>query len=342
MKAIIVFLTVFFWATNVWSESVIPAETKVDHAWVQGVYWNPSVLPSWGFFADVQEETFFGAIYGYDSGEPTFIILVGSRTRMDPLEFRGDVLYVTNGGASETDVGNFTWRVGYYNAMPAARLDISSNILNYSNLLLTRFSYMEIDEIDIISGADWNIVEEILIMFADNYSITDDRLVEDGITYVLVVNNYDDDDIGVAAYYPPEQGEMFGMLVPMDEDTNNFYVFYADDTNMYGRYWLLDADESPTGSGYYFHGSTASMQEANDHAGVSSTPAHPSIQSSDAKVDLPGIMADENAIKQKKLEYMRIAEELDPMFSDEQVAEIFESVSRGLTALQGKADTSVE
>ena len=41
------------------------SEIRGDHSYVQGVYWNPDDLPGWGFFVDNQEDSLFGAIYGY-------------------------------------------------------------------------------------------------------------------------------------------------------------------------------------------------------------------------------------------------------------------------------------
>jgi len=242
-----------------WAQPI--PETYINHAWVDGVYWNQNELPGWGFFVDVQEETLFGAIYGYLNGAPTFITLQGNIISSDPLRYRGDVFSVTNGGSTATDVGSFTWEVFIVEASPAARLTISSNILNKSNLSLSRFSYVEDDKVDMFTAADWDVITRILsISFGDSFAIFDDRFEQDGITFALVVDNSDTDEIGVIGYFPPGQGDFYSMGVEFDETTMEFFVFYASDTEMFGRGWLLEDGEEPTGNGYYFHGSADTIQ----------------------------------------------------------------------------------
>lgn len=315
-----------------WSQSIVPPETKINHAWVQGVYWNPQLLPGWGFFVDVQEETLFGAIYGYMGNDSTFITLQGKMSQLDPLRFTGDVYFVTQGGGAISDVGNFTWSVTQFEASPAASLSISSNILNRSNLQLVRFVYSEIDKIDTITGADWDIVEHILITFGSNYAITDERFYDDGQTYVIVGNNDDDDDIGVASYFPSGEGDAYALMIPLDVDTDNFYVFYATDSNLYGRFWLLDDGESPTNSGYYFHGSIASMQAENNSTGdggggggATVTSDSPPVIFSDSGL-AKNAAADQKALKE--LAYDQGSSLPEPMFSQDVVSSIFERLSR--------------
>ena len=87
-RLIVLFVLLFH--HPVWAQTTI-AEVYVNQAWVDGVYWNLGVLPGWGFFVDVQEETMFGAVYGYADGEPTFITLQGSLISDNPLRYQGDV-----------------------------------------------------------------------------------------------------------------------------------------------------------------------------------------------------------------------------------------------------------
>jgi len=252
-------LYVLLFHLPVWAQTTIP-ETYVNHAWVDGVYWNQYELPGWGFFADVQEETMFGAIYGYTNGEPTFIILQGNLISDDPMRYRGDVFSSNNNGSTVTDVGSFTWEVSLYEASPAAKLTISSNILSKSNLSLIRFSYVEEDKVDMFTAANWDIVTRIFSSYADSFGISDERLIEDGITYAVVFDNADPDEMGVIGYFPPEEGDVYAMGIEFDSDTMEFFVFYASDTEMFGRGWLLDEGEEPTDNGYYFHGAADTFQ----------------------------------------------------------------------------------
>lgn len=264
MRNLFVLITLLILSTPAWCQSAVP-ETKINLAWVDGVYWNPDILPGWGFFVDAQEDTFFGAIYGYDGGSnSTFIVLQGTVTSLDPLVYQGDVFSVSNGGSTATDVGNFTWSVNYFEASPAASLTITSNILNANNLPLVRFSYVETDKVDMFTAADWNIIIRILgVTFGYHYGIYDDRIEEDGITFALVVHNEQPDEIGVIAYFPPGNGDMYALLIEFNEDTNLFAAFFASDTEMYGRSWLLDEDESPIGNGNYYRGYADTIQESH-------------------------------------------------------------------------------
>lgn len=263
MKKLVLLVLLSVFSSSLWSAASVP-ETLINHAYVKGVYWNPSQLPGWGFIVDVQEEMMFGAIYGYMGSDSTFIILQGNVTSSLPLTFRGDVFFVTGGGSASSDVGNFTWIVEDHEAAPSAKLTITSNILNRTNLNLIRFSYVEDDKVDMFTAADWNIVRRILgVTFGDHYGIFDDRVVEDGTTYALVADNTDLDKIGVIAYYSDNNGYTYAMLLPFTDGSNVFYVFLANDIEMYGRYWLLEEGENPSGNGNYFRGSADTMQASN-------------------------------------------------------------------------------
>ena len=162
MKNLFLAGILLFVSSPVWSVSAVPTDTKINLAWVDGVYWNQIQYPGWGFFVDAQEENIFGAIYGYQGGSATFVTFQGTVYIADPLQYRGDVFFVTNGGTTVSDVGNFTWSVTQTEGSPGATLTISSNILNVNNLSLERFVYVEEDKIDILTGADWNITTRIL------------------------------------------------------------------------------------------------------------------------------------------------------------------------------------
>ena len=262
MKSLLTTLLSLFIVSTAQAQSIIPDVVKIDHSWVKGLYWNPSELPEWGVFVDVQEEMMFGAVYGYKNNEPSFVVFLGSAVSLDPLTFEGDVFFVTEPGVRQDDVGDFRWVSTDDEASPAVRLTITSNILNRTNLSLVRTSYVETDKVDMLTGGDWNIIGRIMgISFGDHYSIIDTRIVQDGITYAGVVDAADTDKIGVVAYYPPEDGNAYGMLVPLTDTSNAFYVFYANNTDMYGRYWLLSEGDSPSGDGHYFRGSADTMQE---------------------------------------------------------------------------------
>ena len=317
----IVLLVALFIHLPVSAQITIP-ETKINHAWIDGVYWNPSALPGWGFFVDAQEETLFGAIYGYENGSPTFITLQGNVISEDPLRYRGDVFSVSNGGSTATDVGSFTWEVGVFEASPSASLTISSNILNRSSLVLVRFSYVEDDKVDMFTGADWDIVTRIFSSFADSFAIFDDRFVEEGITWAVVIDNADE-DVGVVGYFPPGEGDVYAMAVQFDEDTFEFFMFYASDTEMFGRGWLLDVDEEPTGNGYYFHGVADTMQMSYQTAPFSGKRAADQQES----VLPPNVINSSQLDKQQQLAGSRPEHEASEMFSPEVVSSVYGKLS---------------
>lgn len=278
MKTFFCTLALFVWSTCVVAQPGIENTVKIDHSWVQGSYWSPSQYPGWGVLVDVQDLTMFGAVYGYMGNDPSFVVFVGTATTIDPLIFSGDVYFVIEPGVEEEIVGTFTWETTQSRADPAARFSISSNILNVSNLPLIRFAYGDVDDVDTITGGDWSIVRRVLgLSFADHYAITDIRVQDEGITYAGVVDLSDEEMLGVVGYFPPEQGDIYGMLVQFDEDSNLFYLFYANNGNMFGRYWLLDTGQSPTGDGSFFRGVSDTLQSANYVGGGDPTA---SIQSS--------------------------------------------------------------
>ncbi|MFC1688287.1 hypothetical protein ACFL07_01335 [Pseudomonadota bacterium] len=307
-------------ASSAMSETMVPDVTKVNLAWVDGVYWNPQQLPGWGFFVDAQEETLFGAIYGYEGNDSTFVTLQGTVSRADPLEYRGDVFFVTNGGATVTDVGNFTWSVAEIESSPASRLTITSNILNVTNLTLIRLVYVEDDKIDILTGADWNITTRVLgISFAYSYGIYDDRVVTDGNTGALVINNVDEDEIGAAMYFSDSQENAYGIYIPFLDETDLFAVFLASDTEMFGRYWLLDPGEAPIGNGSYFHGSADTSQASNQEL-LDSAKARSNPEATSSSEKLREIR------NRQRLMYEVSPMEENPMFSDSTVQNTFEKL----------------
>lgn len=320
------------WDTSPEGGGGTESDVTIDHAFIEGVYWNPDDLPGWGFFVDVQEDTMFGAVYGYLGSDSTFITLQGTRISTDPLVYEGDVYFISNGGSSVLDVGNFTWSVGEFEASPAANLTITSNILNATNLGLVRFSYSESDKVDMLTGADWNIVRRVSGMtFGDHYAITDTRAVEDGTTFAMVVDNFDTDLIGAVGYMELDEGNFFTMLVEFDSDTFAFYVFMGSNTDMYGRYWLLDLDEEPTGDGSYFRGAVDSLQAVDDPGPggggfAESLGAAPrSVSSSDSAMNSVGISESRDL---ERMEYDSADEALEPMFSEATIRVAFEIMRR--------------
>ncbi len=284
-------------------------EVAVDHAYVRGVYVNPDELPSWGFFADVQEESFFGAIYGYLDGESTFITLQGTITSYDPLRFQGNVYSISNNGMTATDVGDFTWTVGDYAAAPAAQLTITSHILNVTELVLARFSYAEIDKIDMLTGGDWNIIRRVsdTEYFSDRYAITDTRTMADGITYADVVDYWDPTLEGRVGHFSGADGDFYGMLLEFDGTTFVFYIFIGSDTDLYGRYWLLEADEEPSGNGNHFRAAADTLQVADTRSSANNT-------------------ALESAIEKAK--YRNSRAKLEPMFSESRIQSIYKKLNQ--------------
>ena len=274
----LLFLTIMLLALPVVAtgQSAIDDVVKIDHTWVQGSYWSPGAYPGLGVLVDVQEDTMFGAVYGYMGNDPSFVVFVGSTTSIDPLVFEGQVFFVLEPGVQEEVVGSFRWETRVVNAAPAARLSITSNILNDSNLQLIRFAYLEEDEVDAVTGGDWTIATRILgITFGDHYAISDERLVDDGISYARVLDLGDTDKQGLVGYFPPGEGDFYAMLVQFDEDTDIFYVFFANNGNMYGRFWLLDEGETPTGDGNFFRGVADTLQVQNYVGGGDPTSVGP-------------------------------------------------------------------
>ena len=311
------------------------SEIRGDHSYVQGVYWNPDDLPGWGFFVDNQEDSLFGAIYGYMGSDSTFVTLQGTRSSADELIYQGDVFFVTNGGSNISDVGNFTWSVDVYEASPAALLTITSNILNATNLGLVRFQFAEKDKVDMLTGADWNIIRRLSDeTFGDHYAINDDRIVDNGITFAEVVDKTDAGKTGVVGYFPDEpfdEDSTYAMLLEFDNDTDVFYMFYGTNTDMYGRYWLVDAGDEPTGDGYHFRAAVDTWQAVDStksgSSGITSksgdTPQ--SISISDSMSNAAEFSARKDL---EKVEYDKADEELEPLFSEASIRIAFEKLAR--------------
>lgn len=249
-------------------------------------------------------------------------------TRLDPLQFQGDVFFVTQGGNAVTDVGNFTWEVAYYEATPAARLSISSNILNRSNLNLFRFVYKEIDNVDILTGAQWCTAEDLGEWYSEHYDITDERMVDEGITYAIVDDMHPlDFGPGLVAYFPPDEGDMFAMLIPYDDTSISFYVFLTTDSGMYGRYWLLDEGESPEDSGYFFRGTILAMQKANDSSGAGNLGKSGESSSEISGEISQGVIAKTDSGSHKLLQIEQGAPMATQLFAPENVSTAFDRLS---------------
>lgn len=327
MRLVILVIFLIGYVPTAYSETAVP-ETKIEHAWVQGVYWNPDLLPGWGFFVDVQEKTFFGAIYGYDGNDSTFITMQGTMTRLDPLRFQGDVYFVTQGGGAITDVGNFTWEAAYYEATPAAKLSITSNILNRSNLTLVRLVYKEIDKVDILTGTQWTTAEEIGTWYSESYEITDERISSEGKTYAVVDDMHPlDYGPGLVGYFPPGEGEMYALMVPYDDTTSSFYAFLATDSGMYGRYWMLDEGETPEGNGYFFRGTALAMQEANDSSGIGAILSRSGADPEWSEVSSQLALSRADGGSLKALEVEQTEQMANPLFAPEDISSVFEKLS---------------
>jgi len=310
-------------------------EIAVDHAYVQGVYWNPDELPGWGFFVDVQEDNMFGAVYGYDNDSSTFIVLQGTRNAVYPPRYQGDVFFVSTEGATPSDVGSFTWTADVYEASPAAMLTIRSNILNETNLDLVRFVYAEKDKVDMLTGADWNIIQrEGVVTWGDHYAINDKRIVEDGVTYAEVVDKRSPDLKGLVGYMEVAEGDFYFMEMEIDyyaPDAVILYAFVGTNTDLYGRYWLLAPGEEPTGNGQHARAAVDTFQAVNSTASASA--ALDSKPGDAAQLNsLPGSetnAAMHSALRElRTLEYDNATEELGPMFSEAMIKSAHEKLLR--------------
>jgi len=236
--------------------------------------------------------------------------------------FQGNVYFISNGGSTATDVGNFTWSVGEFEAEPAALLTITSNILNATNLGLVRLSYAEIDKVDVLTGGHWNIIRRMSNeTFGDHYEITDTRVVEEEVTYARVIDQYDTNLEGLVGYAQVEEGDFYVMLVEFDFGDFLFYAFLATDTDMYGRYWLLGPDEEPTGDGYHFRGAADTMQAASSGSSALQSNSKPSEAWPSGKKSM------------EKLEYENSSQQIDPMFPESAIQNAFKKLVRANKAI---------
>jgi len=307
-----------------WNASHDSSSRTIDHDFVKGVYWNPEELSGWGFFADVQEDQFFGAVYGYSDQESTFITLQGSLLSTFPLKFRGDVFFLSNGGTESSDVGDFTWVVGDSEAAPIATLTLTSNILDVTDLELIRFSYAEDDKVDMISGGDWNIIRRSSnSTFGDHYGISDTRTVEDEITYVTVIDRGEPSNQGRVGYFPDAEGDFYGMLVEYSEAREVFYLFLATDTDMYGRYWFLDLGEQPSGGGDHFRAAADTMQVAGSNSAANSA----MLQSLSILESKPNASNEMDIKALEMLQHKVSGGQLEPMFEESRVQYAFRKLS---------------
>lgn len=250
------------WTATTQATGGSSTEVIINHAFIQGVYWNPEELPGWGFFVDLQEDTFFAALFGYLSGQASFITMQGSAAPGEILTWEGDVYYFTDGAGGPTGekVGEFTWAAGNDMGVPAAEVTMTSNLLNVDRLPLARFSFAEQDEVDVLTGANWNVVRhESGGSSSDYYEITDNRITLDGITYAEVIDLNDLSMAGAVGFFELIEGDFYAMLVEFDDTRDAFYVFLATDSDMYGQFWLVTSGAEPEGDGEHFRATSDSL-----------------------------------------------------------------------------------
>ncbi len=226
--------------------------TEITHQFNQGIFWNPAVLPGWGFAIDVQKDILFGAIYGYDSnGDAVFITLIGTKTNSRPVRFAGDVFITNDDGNSTQDIGSFNLAAFIVSGQIGAEIDISSTILSRQDLVLQRFQYAEADPLDVFAGGDWFIVRNpASSTFSDTYNISQSRFESNNGTPNTTVFSEEDGRQGALAYFTDDF--VYGMLVEFNDTTDVFYMIAGTNATMFGRYWLLDDGESPVGAGSHF------------------------------------------------------------------------------------------
>jgi len=326
MRKFSILLALIIFAPLSWAQSDIEDSVRLNAAYIDGVYWNPSALPGWGFFIDVQETSIFGAVYGYLGDDSTFITMQGTQSPTDDLVFSGDVYFVTDGGTTISDVGDFTWTSTHSAGVPAGNLTLSSNILNVSNLELVRFSFIETDKLDMLTSGNWNISREISdVTFGDKYFISDQRMINGrGETYVPVIDNSVPELTGSAFYDPDENGGVYCILIKFTEEADAFYVFWANDTDMFGRYWILFPGETPSGSGDHFRGAIDTFQNVSD---TTITNARTN------KIDSNVASSTRNAVSGAELKAIEISrhqnsdEDLATAFPASQVQSLFEDCS---------------
>ena len=224
-----------------------------------------------------------------------------------------------------SDVGDFTWSVGDSEAAPMAMLTITSNILNATDLELIRFSYAEKDRVDMITGGDWNITRRSSGGTSGNlYGITDERIIEDEVTYATVINREEPGKRGTVAYFPDADGDFFGMMVDFGSSSEVFYLFLATNANMYGHFWILDPGQQPSGNGDHFRASADTMQQ-EDLDGSISEPELRSLHQAASRQ----IHATEGDIEALELLRHRDSNAENELFLEEsRVLEIFEQLSR--------------
>jgi hypothetical protein len=317
-----------------WEADYAASNRSIDHAFVEGVYWNPEDLPGWGFFTDIQENLFFGAVYGYLDGESTFITLQGSLASSFPMSYQGDAFFITDDGTTSTDVGDFNWMVGDTHASPSALLTLSSNILNVTDLDLVRFSYAESDEVDVMTGGNWNIIRRTSAStFGDHYRITDERTVDDEVTYAKVMDLGSPGKEGQVGFFPDIDGDFFGMLIDFGETTEAYYLFLSTNTDMYGRFWILGTGDRPTGNGEHFRGAADTLQVADLNGSASSS----AMQMGSKPESSPQavIRADIKALE--ILQHQNPGGQLEPMFEDAKVQLVFKKLSHMKRTLSEQA-----
>ena len=186
-----------------------------------------------------------------------------------------------------------------------------------------------------LTGADWNIIRRLSDeTFGDYYAINDKRIVNDGITYAEVVDKTDAGKTGVVGYFPDEafdEDSIYAMLLEFDNDTDVFYMFFGTNTDMYGRYWLVDAGDEPTGDGDHFRAAVDTWQavDTTKSGGSGVTSKSGDTPQSDSNSDSMTNAVEFSTRKDlEKVEYDKADEGLEPLFSEATIRFAFEKLAR--------------
>ena len=118
-----------------------------------GTFFTPE-QPGWGWSSDIQRGILFSAAFGYDAnGENRFLTMTSDPVSpQTPFTFTGSVFITTNNGATNENVGDFTWNYGTAGGQPAVQLSMESPYLMLDEQLLVRFGYTDVDPLSILSG----------------------------------------------------------------------------------------------------------------------------------------------------------------------------------------------
>ena len=143
--------------------------------------------------------------------------------------------------------------------------------------------------------------------------------------------------VGVVAYFPPGDGDMYGMLIEFSDTSDVFYVFYANNTDMYGRYWLISEGDSPSGDGSYFRGSVDTMQKPypGGGGGGESTAHVEAVLDSDSKIKV----ATQKDMKSVEISiYSKTKEPLNQQFTEQSVQMAFEKLTARLKSKESQME----